>query len=595
MPSPARPVIFRYIRVISALCLSLAGAIPACAAESPEQGKRVALIIGNNSYSISPLKNAVNDARLIEKALKGAGFRTILRENATQTALQEATAAFLQQLGPDDTALFFYAGHGVQIQNENFLVPVDFEAATSVIQAKFRCFSMALLLDSLKNRPKRSIVILDACRSNPVAQAQSLEAGLAQPQNAGKETYIAFSTGPGQVAADNPDGRNSWFTEALADLIGLQGLTIQEVFTRVASRVSSETEGRQTPWSTSNLTSRFYFQPPVNAESEYDPSVAQKWMLEAHRREQQQDWAEAIDLVDRILKRKPGGELESMAAAKLPYLTARRDAQARYDASEFGAAAGLYDKALNLDPFAIDAAFEAVDSYLLNNQVPDAVRLLQAVRVRGTTASIEKANAMLKELAAIDPKAGEALQAGIPQPVPIDQLFKGFQFGVPDLYAGQRHVQTSPVQLARWIKELEGVSPVPAVPKSVEAAAGSGAASSPSADESSSASQLAKNIFHVEINPIGDSRDLAIRRIGDGHVSSADSAQEPLGHLLLDGPPGEMPVILNGKAISQQMPSDLTLPVGRYEVRAIKGGQVVRQGEVEVTQAGKPKFVVGQE
>ena len=88
----------------------LACALPAAAAPQPE-GKRIALIIGNNAYSISPLQNAVNDARALDKALRGAGFQTILRENAGKTAMEEATAEFLQQLGPDDTALFFYAGH----------------------------------------------------------------------------------------------------------------------------------------------------------------------------------------------------------------------------------------------------------------------------------------------------------------------------------------------------------------------------------------------------------------------------------------------------------------------------------------------------
>src|ERR1035438_6579248 len=239
-------------RRISILWVLFLACVLPVAASPQAEGKRIALIIGNNAYSISPLQNAVNDARVLDKALRDAGFQTILRENATKAAMEEATAEFLQQLGPDDTALFFYAGHGIQIENENFLVPVDFAAASTVIQAKFRCFSMAQVFDALKNRPKRSIVILDACRSNPMAKDNALQSGLAQPQNAGKETYIAFSTGPGQVAADNPNGRNSWFSEALSDLIAQQGLTIEEVFTRVRAQVSNETEGRQTPWSQSS-------------------------------------------------------------------------------------------------------------------------------------------------------------------------------------------------------------------------------------------------------------------------------------------------------------------------------------------------------
>ena len=112
------------LRIALTVLLSLAAAIPAVHAQ--EGGKRVALIIGNDAYSISPLKNAVNDARAIDAALRASNFRTILVENAKKADMDTKIGEFLDLLGPDDTALFFYAGHGVQIANENFLVPVDF-------------------------------------------------------------------------------------------------------------------------------------------------------------------------------------------------------------------------------------------------------------------------------------------------------------------------------------------------------------------------------------------------------------------------------------------------------------------------------------
>ncbi len=212
----------RQVKLWCALFLTVASA-----ASAQEEGKRVALIIGNNNYTVSPLRNAINDARAMDKALQAAGFKTILKEDASYTAMEEAVAKLAEQLGPDDTALFFYAGHGVQIESENFLVPVDFEPTSTVVQAKFKCFRLASLFEELKKRTKRSIIILDACRSNPVAEKNALQAGLAQPQVAGIETFVAFSTGPGQVAADNPNGRNSWFTEALADLIDQPGLSFR--------------------------------------------------------------------------------------------------------------------------------------------------------------------------------------------------------------------------------------------------------------------------------------------------------------------------------------------------------------------------------
>ncbi len=554
----------------------LACTVPAAAAPPQTEGKRIALIIGNNAYSISPLQNAVNDARAVDKALHEAGFRTILRENASKTAMEEATAEFLQQLGPDDTALFFYAGHGIQIENENFLVPVDFEAASSVIQAKFRCFSMAQLFDALKNRPKRSFVILDACRSNPVAAANSLQAGLAQPQNTGRETYTAFSTGPGQVAADNPNGRNSWFSEALADVIGQRGLTVDEVFTRVKKRVAEATEGRQTPWTQSNLTGAFYFFPPENVTADNDPTLAEKWMEEARGREQRQEWDEAIDLVNRALQKKPGGRLEALAAAKLPYLTARRDAQARYEASDFGAAAALDNKALELDPFSIEAAFEGVNSCLLDDRLPEALRLLQAIRVRGTSASIEKANAMLKELAPVLPEAAKELAAGIPQPPPVEQVFRGASFGVPDFDAARRYLQSSPVSLSRRADELFAAFPPPASVVAVQAAM--------VAQEQTA--EVTNAIFHVEVIPTAATRDLVIRRVADAKPPSE------FGYVQLDGAPGETPVIFNGKMIAPQIPVKLQLPVGQYEVRAMQSGQVLSQQTVNVTANGSSAVTV---
>jgi len=507
--------------------------------------------------------------------LRNAGFRTILVENATKSALEEGASEFLQQLGPDDTALFFYAGHGVQIENENFLVPVDFAAANSVIQAKFRCFSMAQLLGALKNRPKRSIVILDACRSNPVAQSQSLEAGLAQPQSAGKETYIAFSTGPGQVAADNPNGRDSWFSEALADLIGQRELTLEDVFTRVASRVSSETGGKQTPWSNSNLTSRFYFYPPADADSAVDPTMAEKWMGEARMREQREDWAEAIRLVEQILQKNPGGTLQAMAAGKLPYLKARSQAQARYEASDFAAAAALDGQALQLDPFALDAAFQGVNGYLLADRLPEAVRLLQQIRVRGTTASLERADAMLKALAAVEPEAVKALQAGVPQPPPVEEVLSGTLFHVPDFDAGARYLLSTPVDLNRWDKEVTAALTPPAPPPP------------PPPDTAQQLSALseaelkvAQAFLHVEIVPSEDARDIAIRRIG-----GAGGAPAASGFVQLDGPQAQTPVLMNGMALARQVPARVPLPVGKYEIRIVDGGKILSRGTVEVTAA----------
>jgi hypothetical protein len=543
------------------LCLAalttalLTTALPSAA---QEEGKRVALIIGNNTYSRSPLRNAINDARQMDKALQAAGFKTILKEDASRPVMEEAAAKLAEQLGPDDTALFFYAGHGVQIESENFLIPVDFEATSTIVQAKFKCFRLGELLDELKKRTKRSIIILDACRSNPVSEAHGLQAGLAQPQLSGIQTYIAFSTSPGQVAADNPSGRDSYFTEALADLIAQPGLTLDDVFTRVKSRVSTETENRQTPWTQSSLTSTFYFHPPANLQAANDPSVAQKWMLDAQRREQRGEWDEAVSLVNQVIQRKPGGRLEATAKAKLPYLTLRREADQKYEAGDYKDAAVLNEKTLTLDPFAFDAAFQAINEYLLSDQLPEAVRLLSVVRARGTTASVERADAMLKQLAPVHPEAANVIKTELPKPPDVQELFGGMQFGVPDWSAGLRSVQAMPIPLSRWTKALEAAYPPPAEPI-----------------QSADTGNAEINFLHVEVNPTGEARDISIRKLND--------PVETTGKLLIMGSlGGPAKVLANGESRAEQLPATLQLPPGKYKVQTVDKGKVMSSQDVEV-------------
>jgi uncharacterized caspase-like protein len=568
-----------------------------------ESGKRVALVIGNDAYSISPLKNAVNDARAMDKALKTAGFQTILLENARKSDMDRVIGEFLDKLGPDDSALFFFAGHGVQIENENFLVPVDFAPAATISAAKFACMSVAQIFDELKRkRAKRNIVILDACRSNPVAAKYSLEAGLARPQDAPKETFVAFSTGPGQTATDNPDGRNSWFTEALADYISQPAapMELNEMFTRVKKRVSDATEGRQTPWTTASLTSGFYFHQPLNADSNSDSTLAEKWMEDALVRERRGEWSEAADLADQVLRKKPGGALEERARKKLPYLTARKEAQARFDAGDYPAAAGLYEKALALDPFAADAALQGADTYLLQDRIPEALALLKAMRLRGTSEEALRAGLMLKEIAAVSPEAAAEVQAGPPKPPPIEELFAGTPFGIPDWEAGKRHLQSGPVDIARWTRDLKMEVPVPAplvlavaapaapavqdvapqaaavsmpaaAPQAPAAPPAEPAVSAQAAAAVANAAAITAAIFHLEVVPTADSRNLKIR----------PNAPEEFGYVEFDGPSGDTPVVFNGKEVV--LPAKLKLPAGTYEVRAVEAGKVVNSQNLEVT------------
>ena len=562
--------------LLSALALASAGAMP-----QPEEGNRYALVIGNNSYAAGPLQNAVNDARLMDKALKDAGFRSTLVENASLVAMQSSVGEFLSKLGPSDTALFFYAGHGVQIENENFLVPVDFEAPESVIAAKFRLFSAAQLFDGLRNRPKRSIVILDACRSNPIARQNALTAGLAQPQNSPNESYVVFSTGPGQTAADNPNGRNSYFTEALAMEIAKPGLTIEEVVSHTGASVRSETSGNQTPWAISSLTSTFFFHPPLDMRTEGAASLAMKWMADAKRFEQREEWPDAIDRLNQIVQKKAGGNLQAAAESRLPYLTARRDAQTSFDKGDYAAAAAAYARAVKLDPFAIDAAFESAICFLLQEDVDQAVPLLHVIRVRGAAGSTAKAMKMLAELKDVSPQAAAEAGAAVPAPPPIQEMFPGVRFGAPDWDAGRLMLASSPVDPGRFVKDVAAV--VPPLQPPADAPSTGGEPSGPQlAEQTAVLSRALKDIFHLEIAPTSETRDLVIRRAAAGTLDTNS------GTLDIEGAGQQVPVLFQGRV--NYLPARLSLQAGKYEVRSVQDGNVVGTQEVEV-QAGLPQKI----
>ncbi|MGO9969070.1 MAG: caspase family protein, partial [Bryobacteraceae bacterium] len=381
----------RHVSLVACLALlAIAGTPPATA-------KNVALVIGNQSYAPGPLKSPAGDARLVERALRDAGFATILRENAGQAELLAAESEFVNRLEPVDTALVFFAGYAVAVEDENFLLGVDSGAGN--IQAK--AVPLSEILERLRGRAARSVVILDASRMYIVAAQRGLKPGLAMPRNLPPETWMAFAAGPGQVAPDNLRLDNSSFSKALAETIAQPGLTLEEVFSRTRARVLGETESQQAPWWTSTGTRNFYFHPPEGPQPRTDAAASARSMETARQSERREDWDTAIDLLIRVLKSAPGGETESVARHMLPYLMERRDGDLRYRVMDFNGAAMFYGQAVAAQPSAVDAAFRLADAYLLAGRVPDAIRVLQAVRARGPSPAAEKAAAMLEKLAAV--------------------------------------------------------------------------------------------------------------------------------------------------------------------------------------------------
>ena len=236
----------------AAVVAAAVSCLPAGAAD------RVALLIGNNQYASTPLRNAANDARDLGEALKELGFQVIVRENASRKDMIEAIREFGQAVDGANTALFFYAGHAMQFKDRNYLIPID-AAMGSEEDVTFFSVEIGQIFDRMdRARTRFNFIILDACRDNPFAASFKVSsAGLAQ-MSAPSGTLIAYATAPGSVAADGY-GRNGIYTKHILQNIKLPDLPVEIMFKRVREGVERETRKLQTPWDSSSLKGDFVF------------------------------------------------------------------------------------------------------------------------------------------------------------------------------------------------------------------------------------------------------------------------------------------------------------------------------------------------
>lgn len=234
--------------------------------------RRVALVIGNGAYETAPLKNPVNDARDVAEALRGSGFDLIYKENLDQNGMKRAIREFGRKIQNGGVALFYYAGHGIQVKGDNFLVPVDAKVQTEE-DVEYETVDAGLVLAQMDSaKTSVNIVILDACRNNPFARSfRSATNGLAQ-MDAPSGTLIAYATAPGSIASDGGLARNGLYTQELLKVISTPNLSIEEVFKRVRISVRGLTQGKQTPWEASSLTGDFSFRQTTSATR--DPLAA---------------------------------------------------------------------------------------------------------------------------------------------------------------------------------------------------------------------------------------------------------------------------------------------------------------------------------
>ena len=239
--------------------------------------RRVALVIGNGAYThVTPLPNPTNDARAIARSLRDIGFVVNEGINLDRVAMQSTIREFLRDAARAHVAVVYYAGHGVQVEGRNYLVPIDvqFRAEGRMTDSMM---DMDTIMAGLDDQVRTNILIMDACRNNPmpppVATTQiaaagvnrgiQADTGLAAPASLGAGstlgagTLIAYATAPGQVALDG-EGTNSPFSAALSRHIGTPGLEVQQMLTHVRAEVVAATKSKQVPWSNSSLLGEVY-------------------------------------------------------------------------------------------------------------------------------------------------------------------------------------------------------------------------------------------------------------------------------------------------------------------------------------------------
>lgn len=252
----------RLLRAAAVLAFSALGLSSAFALVP---GKKVALVIGNSSYvhAVS-LPNPVNDGKLMAKTLRDAGFTVLEGEDLNKVDMGRLLDEFTEAAYDADTALVYYAGHGLQVDGTNYLIPIDAELQQPA-QLQTRTIPVGDVLNAMPPDPAVGIIILDACRDNPLARtlaaalpkSRSMGSGLAAVQASGLShdaggLLIAYATDPGAVAYDGKEA-DSPYTTALVKHLTTPGLEIQSALTRVRADVTAATNGAQRPWANASL------------------------------------------------------------------------------------------------------------------------------------------------------------------------------------------------------------------------------------------------------------------------------------------------------------------------------------------------------
>jgi formylglycine-generating enzyme required for sulfatase activity len=285
----------------------------------PTDERRTALVIGNSAYAEGPLANPVNDATDMANILQQMGFAVTLLRDADLRRMRAAIEIFRKELRPRVVGLFYFAGHGLQVKGENYLVPIGARIAREQ-DVEYETVQVGRILGAMEDAENGvNVIILDACRNNPFTRSfRSSQGGLAVTQ-AITGSLVAYATAPGSVAADG-SGRNGVYTSHLLQNMRIPGVPIEQVFKNVRIGVMKETGNKQIPWETSSLTGNVIFrstaenltslgelQAQVEAQRQRVQAEQQRLEEERRLREEQQKLQAEQERLRRERERLQGG------------------------------------------------------------------------------------------------------------------------------------------------------------------------------------------------------------------------------------------------------------------------------------------------
>ena len=308
--------------IILAVILLLMCLEPASAAQ-----RRTALVIGNAAYKKGSLRNPVNDATDMASTLRKLGFSVTLLKNARLRSMEEALTAFNRKLRRGGLGLFYFAGHGVNVEGENYLIPIGTRIDREQ-DVRYEAMPVGQVLGAMEDAENgTNIVILDACRNNPFARRwRSSQRGLAVVQ-AAQGTLIAYATEPGGVAIDGY-GRNGIYTKHLLKKMQTPDLPVEQVLKQVRIGVMEETQRKQIPWESSSLTGDVYL---LHGALKYTPADAPQQFQPASPDPEVMMWNMVKDStypedIRDFLAVYPDGQYAAVARLKLKQLTRQKAA-----------------------------------------------------------------------------------------------------------------------------------------------------------------------------------------------------------------------------------------------------------------------------